>query len=45
MQPHSANSPVVRRATTEVVVAYEQLSNKLQQLNRQGARVMSITPC
>lgn len=37
-------SPVVRQATSELLVPYEQLSSKLQQLNRQGSKVMSITP-
>jgi phycocyanin-associated rod linker protein len=43
MQPPSANSAVLRRATSEVVVPFEQLSSKLQQLNRKGFKVMSIT--
>ena len=43
MQGASPSSPVVRQATTELLVPYEQLSNKLQQLNRKGSKVMSIT--
>ncbi len=35
--------PRVRRSSTEYMVAYEQLSNKLQQINRQGGVVTSIT--
>ena len=33
----------VRRSSTEVVVSYEQLSNQLQQINRQGGTIVSIT--
>ncbi|WP_138504627.1 phycobilisome linker polypeptide [Nostoc sp. PA-18-2419] len=44
LQSASPNSAVVRRATTELVVPYEQLSSKLQQLNRKGSKVVSITP-
>lgn len=40
----SPNSPVVRRTTTELTVPFDQLSNKLQQLNRSGCKVISITP-
>ncbi|BAS58425.1 MULTISPECIES: phycobilisome linker polypeptide [Leptolyngbya] len=40
----SPNSAVVRQATTEVLVSYDQLSSKLQQLNRSGSRVVSVTP-
>lgn len=43
MQPPSANSAVLRSATSEIVVPFEQLSSKLQQLNRKGFKVMSIT--
>lgn len=43
-QAASPNSTVVRRSTTELLVPYEQLSSKLQQLNRQGRKVLSITP-
>ncbi|MDF5708137.1 MAG: phycobilisome linker polypeptide [Nostoc sp. S4] len=44
LQSASPNSAVVRRATAELVVPYEQLSSKLQQLNRKGSKVVSITP-
>jgi len=44
LQSASPNSAVVRRGTAELVVPYEQLSSKLQQLNRKGSRVLSITP-
>ena len=33
----------VRRSSTEYLVPYEQLSNRLQQINRQGGQVTSIT--
>ncbi|MCU0551425.1 MAG: phycobilisome rod-core linker polypeptide [Leptolyngbya sp. Prado105] len=39
----SANSAVVRQTTTEVLVAYDQLTPKLQQLNRSGSKVISVT--
>ncbi|BAZ07818.1 phycobilisome rod-core linker polypeptide [Calothrix sp. NIES-3974] len=42
MQAASPNAAVVRRSTNEIVVSFEQLSSKLQQLNRKGCRVMSI---
>lgn len=42
MQAASSLSPVVRRSTIELLVPYEQLSTKLQQLNRQGNKVISI---
>jgi len=44
LQAASPNSAVVRRSTAELVVPYEQLSSKLQQLNRKGSKVISITP-
>ncbi|PSB23716.1 phycobilisome rod-core linker polypeptide [Stenomitos frigidus] len=37
------NATVVRRSVTEVVVAYDQLTTKLQQLNRAGNKVISVT--
>ncbi|NEP58216.1 MAG: photosystem I reaction center subunit XII [Symploca sp. SIO2G7] len=43
MQAASPNSPVVRKATSELLVPYDQLSGKLQQLNRKGSKIMSIT--
>lgn len=42
-QAQSSNAPVVRQSVAEVVVPFEQLSSKLQQLNRQGRKVISIT--
>jgi phycocyanin-associated rod linker protein len=35
--------PQVRRSSTEYLVSYEQLSRKLQQINRAGGRVTNIT--
>jgi phycocyanin-associated rod linker protein len=43
MQAPSASSAVIRRSITELVVPYEQLSSKLQQLNRKGFKVMNIS--
>lgn len=43
MQAPSAASSLIRRSVTEVVVPFEQLSSKLQQLNRKGFKVMSIS--
>jgi phycocyanin-associated rod linker protein len=43
MQAASSRTTVVRRITTEILVPFEQLSSKLQQLNRKGNKVMSIT--
>jgi phycocyanin-associated rod linker protein len=34
----------VRRSSTEYLVPYEQLSNKLQQVNRMGGRVTNVDP-
>ncbi|MCU0565809.1 MAG: phycobilisome linker polypeptide [Oculatellaceae cyanobacterium Prado106] len=39
----SPNSATVRRTTTEVLVPFDQLTTKLQQLNRAGSRVISVT--
>lgn len=44
MQPPAANAPQVRRSTTELLVSFDQLSSKLQQLNRKGSKVISISP-
>ncbi|MGG6296961.1 phycobilisome rod-core linker polypeptide [Leptolyngbya sp. AN02str] len=44
VQASSSSAPTVRRSATEVIVSYDQLSNKLQQLNRAGSRVVSIQP-
>ncbi|HIK03508.1 MAG TPA: phycobilisome linker polypeptide [Trichormus sp. M33_DOE_039] len=41
-QAAAANSPRIRQSITEVVVPFDQLSNRLQQLNRQGGKVISI---
>lgn len=38
-----ANSATVRQATTELLVPYGQLTNKLKQLSRAGKRVVSVT--
>ncbi len=43
LQAASPLSAVVRRSTTELLVPYEQLSSRLQQLNRQGKKVMGVT--
>jgi phycocyanin-associated rod linker protein len=39
----SPKTPVVRQVTTEVLVPYDQLTTKLQQLNRGGNRVINVT--
>lgn len=39
----AGQTPRVRRSSKEYIVAYEQLSNQLQQINRQGGTVISIT--
>uniref|UniRef100_B8HR76 Phycobilisome linker polypeptide n=1 Tax=Cyanothece sp. (strain PCC 7425 / ATCC 29141) TaxID=395961 RepID=B8HR76_CYAP4 len=44
LQAASPSSAVVRRTTTEFLVAFDQLSSRLQQLNRSGSKVISITP-
>jgi phycocyanin-associated rod linker protein len=43
LQSASPRSTVVRRTTTEILVSYDQLSNKLQQLSRSGSKVVSVT--
>lgn len=43
MQGAAKFAPQVRRTTTEYLVPYEQLSSRLQQINKQGGRVVSIT--
>lgn len=43
VQGASSGSPVVRRCSTELLVSYDQLNNKLQSLNRAGAKVVSVT--
>lgn len=44
IQAAAPNATVVRRTTMEMLVPYDQLSTKLQQLNARGSRVMSVTP-
>ncbi len=39
----SPNSTVIRQSTTELLVPYDQLTTKLQQLNRSGSKVVSVT--
>lgn len=39
----SRNSPTVRQSMTELLVPYDQMTNKLQQLNRSGSRVIGVT--
>jgi phycocyanin-associated rod linker protein len=43
LQAASANAPVVRQSITELLVSYDQLTTKLQQLSRAGRRVVSVT--
>jgi phycocyanin-associated rod linker protein len=43
MRSVSPNLPVVRQITTELLVPYDQLTTKLQQLNRSGTKVVGIT--
>jgi phycocyanin-associated rod linker protein len=43
VQPAIKGGPVVRRSSAQVLVPYEQLNSKLQELNRQGKRVLSVT--
>ena len=43
VQAASSNSPVVRQSTTELLVSYDQLTNKLQTLSRAGRKVVSVT--
>lgn len=37
------NAAVVRQSTTEVLVSYNRLTTKLQQLNRSGSKVLEVT--
>lgn len=39
----SPNSTVVRQSVTTVLVSYDQLTTKLQQLNRSGNKVLGVT--
>ena len=43
LQSASPNSPVVRQSTTEILVSYDQLTTKLQQLSRSGRKVIGVT--
>lgn len=43
MQGATAGSPQIRRTTTEFLVPYEQLSSRLQRINRTGSKVMNIS--
>lgn len=43
LKQSSPNAPVVRQTTMELLVAYDQLTNKLQQLSRSGSKVLSVT--
>ncbi|QOV22653.1 phycobilisome linker polypeptide [Anabaenopsis elenkinii] len=38
-----AGYPSVRRSTTAIIVPYERLSDKIQQIHRQGGKIVSIT--
>lgn len=42
VQGSSAASPAIRQSAMEMLVPYDQLSSKLQQLNRAGSKVVSI---
>ncbi len=43
LQSASPRSTVVRQSSAELLVSYDQLTNKLQQLSRAGKRVISVT--
>jgi phycocyanin-associated rod linker protein len=43
LQSASPNSTVVRQSMTELLVSYDQLTTKLQQLSRSGRKVISVT--
>lgn len=43
LQSASPRATVVRQTATELLVPYDQLTNKLQQLNRTGSKVISVT--
>lgn len=43
LQSASASSAVVRQSTIELLVPYNQLTTKLQQLSRSGRKVISVT--
>lgn len=42
LQSAASKSAVVRQTTTELLVSYDQLTNKLQQLSRAGSKVISV---
>jgi phycocyanin-associated rod linker protein len=42
-QSASPNAPMVRQSTIELLVSYDQLTPKLQQLSRSGRKVVSVT--
>lgn len=43
LQSASPNSAVLRQRTTELLVPYDQLTTKLQQLSRSGSKVIGVT--
>lgn len=43
LQSASPNSAVVRQTTIELLVSYDQLTTKLQQLSRSGRKVIGVT--
>lgn len=43
VQSASSKAVTVRQTTTELLVPYSQLTNKLQQLSRAGSKVISVT--
>ncbi|NJM45143.1 MAG: photosystem I reaction center subunit XII [Alkalinema sp. RU_4_3] len=43
LQSASPKAPVVRRSTIELLIPYDQLTTKLQQLSRAGRKVVSVT--
>jgi phycocyanin-associated rod linker protein len=43
LQSATPNSSVVRQSITELLVSYDQLTTKLQQLSRSGRKVISVT--
>jgi phycocyanin-associated rod linker protein len=43
LQSASPNSAVIRQSMTELLVSYDQLTTKLQQLSRSGRKVISVT--
>ncbi|MBL1175260.1 phycobilisome rod-core linker polypeptide [Pantanalinema sp. GBBB05] len=43
LQSAAATTTTVRQTTTELLVSYDQLTKKLQQLSRAGSKVISVT--